>query len=75
MATGPALALWAAWRLLEPVVLRHLVLGAAPSEVLSQPPETVGFFMSAVRRLASGLPAVGEVTPAMQAAADYYGTL
>ena len=31
--------------------------------------------MSAVRRLASGLPAVGEVTPAMQAAADYYGTL
>ena len=32
MATGPALALWAAWRLLEPVVLRHLVLGAAPSE-------------------------------------------
>ena len=26
MAAGPALALWAAWRLLEPVVLRHLVL-------------------------------------------------
>ena len=31
--------------------------------------------MSAVRRLAEGLPPVGEVTPAIQAAADYYATL
>ena len=26
MAAGPALALWAAWRLFEPMVLRNLVL-------------------------------------------------
>ena len=41
----------------------------------SQSPESVGFFMSAVRRIADGLPPAGEITPAMQAAADYYGTL
>ena len=41
----------------------------------SQSPESVSFFMSAVRRIADGLPPAGEITPAMQAAADYYGTL
>ena len=75
LAAGPALALWAVWRLLEPFVLREAVLSSAPAEVTGQSPEQVGFFMSAVRRLAEGLPPVGEVTPALQAAADYYGTL
>ncbi len=75
MAAGPALALWAIWRLFEPMVLRGLVLRTAPPEVTGQSPERVAFFMDAVRRLADGLPAVGEVTPAVQAAASYYGTL
>jgi phosphate transport system permease protein len=75
MAAGPALALWAVWRLLEPVVLRNLVLRSAPPDVTSQSPESVRFFMGAVRRIADGLPTAGEITPAMQAAADYYGTL
>ena len=75
MAAGPAIALWAAWRLLEPVILRRIVLGAAPAEVTGQSPESIGFFMTAVRRLAEGLPPVGEVTPAIQAAGEYYGTL
>jgi phosphate transport system permease protein len=75
LASGPALALWALWRLVEPMALRWAVLRAAPPEVREQSPETLGFFMSAVRRLAEGLPPVGEVTPAMQEAAGYYGTL
>ena len=52
-----------------------LVLRSAPPDVTSQSPESVGFFMSAVRRIADGLPPAGEIPPAMQAAADYYGTL
>ena len=75
MAAGPAIALWAVWRLLEPVILRSILLRTAPSEVTVQSPESVGFFMSAVRRQGEGLPPVGEVTPAIQAAGDYYGTL
>ncbi|MGE3294000.1 MAG: phosphate ABC transporter permease family protein, partial [Geminicoccaceae bacterium] len=75
LAAGPAIALWAAWRLIEPVVLRGIVLRSVPPEITTQSPERVGFFMSAVRRLAEGLPPVGEVTPAIQAAAEYYATL
>jgi phosphate transport system permease protein len=75
LAAGPALALWAVWRLFEPMVLRYLVLRSAPPEVTGQSPESVGFFMGAVRRLANGLPAAGEITPVMQAAANYYATL
>ena len=75
LAAGPALALWAVWRMIEPAVLRGLVLRAAPPEVTGQGPQNVDFFMGAVRRLADGLPPAGEVTPAIQAAADYYGTL
>ena len=75
LAAGPALALWAVWRMIEPAVLRGLVLRAAPPEVTGQSPQNVDFFMGAVRRIADGLPPAGEVTPAIQAAADYYGTL
>jgi phosphate transport system permease protein len=75
LAAGPALVLWAVWRMLEPAVLRYLVLRAAPPDVSGQAPETVNFFIGAVRRIADGLPPAGEVTPAMQAAADYYGGL
>jgi phosphate transport system permease protein len=75
LAVGPAIALWAIWRILEPTVLRWAVLRSAPEEVRNQPPEAIGFFMGSVRRLADGLPPVGEVTPALQAVADYYGTL
>src|SRR5262245_8267901 len=62
LTAGPALALWTVWRLAEPGVLRMLVIGSAPTEVTAQSPESIDFFMGAVRRLADGLPAVGEVT-------------
>lgn len=74
-AAGPALALWAAWRILESFVLRWAVLERAPPEVVQQSPEMVSFFMDAVRRMVAGLPPAGEVTPALQAAADYYANL
>ena len=56
LAAGPALVLWAVWRMLEPAVLRYLVLRAAPPDVSGQAPETVNFFIGAVRRIADGLP-------------------
>ncbi|HMR32458.1 MAG TPA: phosphate ABC transporter permease subunit PstC [Geminicoccaceae bacterium] len=74
LAAGPALALWAVWLLFEPFVLRWSIESSLPPEVLGQSPEMLGFFMSAVRRIASGLPPTGEVTPAMRRAADYYAT-
>ena len=75
LAVGPAVALWAVWRLLEPTILRSLVLRAAPTEVTSQSPEAIKFFMSAVRRIADGMEPTGEVTAAIRAAGEYYGTL
>ncbi len=75
LAAGPSLALWAVWRLLEPTVLRSIVLHSAPADITGQSPEQITFFMSAVRRMADGLAPVTEVTPALEAAASYYGTL
>jgi phosphate transport system permease protein len=75
LAVGPAIALWAVWRLLEPTILRSLVLRSAPADVTGQSPESLNFFMSAVRRIADGMAPTGEITAAMQAAGDYYGTL
>jgi phosphate transport system permease protein len=75
LAAGPALALWALWRMFEPAVLRWAVVRNGPPEIHQQAPEQIGFFMSAVRRLAQGQPPTGEVTPAIEAAAAYYGSL
>ena len=74
-AAGPAIALWAVWRMFEPAVLRLLVLRSVPADVASQSPESVNFFMSAVRRFADGLPPTGEMTPALEAAGLYYANL
>ena len=74
-AAIPALALWALWSIFEPLVLRSMVLGTLPPDVAGQAPEMLAFFMSSVRRIASGLPPTGEVTPALQAAADTYASL
>jgi phosphate transport system permease protein len=71
-AAGPALALWALWRVMEPLVLRWAVLRTAPPEMQSGP--EAGFFVSAVQRLAAGQPPAGEVTPAIEAAAGFYGS-
>lgn len=73
LAAGPALALWALWHVFEPIVLRWAVLRNLPPEARDGP--EAGFFMSAVQRLAEGLPAAGEVTPEIVSAAAYYGSL
>lgn len=75
LAAGPALALWVLWSIFDPIVLRWLVEAQLPAEVQAGPPEMMGFFMTAVRRIAAGLPPTGEVTPAMQAAAEHYARL
>lgn len=73
LAAGPALALWAVWRLFESLVLRWAVLRSLPPEARDGP--EAGFFMSAVQRLADGLPAAGEITPEIERAAAFYGSL
>ncbi|MFO1067590.1 MAG: phosphate ABC transporter permease subunit PstC [Geminicoccaceae bacterium] len=74
-AALPALALWVIWSIFEPILLRSVVLSTLPPDVTGQAPEMLAFFMSSVRRIASGLPPTGEVTPALQSAADYYASL
>ncbi|MDX6750849.1 phosphate ABC transporter permease subunit PstC [Geminicoccaceae bacterium 1502E] len=75
LSAGPALALWALWRIFEPFALGWAVEASLPAQVLAQSPEMLDFFMSAVRRLAAGLPPTGEVTPELAEAAAYYGDL
>jgi phosphate transport system permease protein len=71
----PALALWAVWSVLQPLVLRWVVSDRVPEEVRAQGPQMVAFYMSDVSRLARGLPTGMEPTQALREAAGYYGML
>ena len=75
LAAGPALALWAVWRMLEPSVLRSAVVSAAPPDVQSQSPEAINFFMSGVRRVADGREAAGKTPHRTHEEADGFGRL
>lgn len=75
LSAAPALALWALWRLFEPFALSWAVKARLPEEQLAGSPEMLEFFMSAVRRIGSGLPPTGEVSPELASAAAYYADL
>ncbi|MFO1074570.1 MAG: phosphate ABC transporter permease subunit PstC [Geminicoccaceae bacterium] len=76
VVAGPALALWAVWRLLlEPTLLDALLLRLAPPELVGASPELAGLTLAAVRQLALGAPYPGEVTHGLRAAAELYATL
>ena len=75
LAFAPAAALWLLWQIFDGPILSGIVRGAISPEILAQGPEQVGFFMRDVVRLALGIPANIDVTPALQASADYYATL
>jgi phosphate transport system permease protein len=66
------LVLWVLWTLLGDIVIRSIIIGRLPEELVAQSSAMLNFFFSDVRRLAEGLPTNGEPTQAMRAAAKWY---
>jgi phosphate transport system permease protein len=75
-ATIPALILLALWSAAQDQVITALVQSGLPPAVRADlTPGALGLLMNDVKNLASGNITSGEVTPAVQAAADHYARL
>ena len=75
LAALPALGLIALWSIFAPLVLRWATLNRLPEASSGLSDARLDFLLRDIERLANGVPARGEVTPAIEAAAAYYGTL
>ena len=75
-AALPALLLLGLWAGLQDLVITELVRAQLPAGMLEGlPKERVGLILNDVKNLAEGGLVGGEVTPAIQAAADHYNRL
>jgi len=71
----PAIALFAIWHVVEPVVLRGAVLDALPESYQALPPEQVGLVYNDIRNLVSGNIVSSSPDEAVLAAAQRYREL
>ena len=71
----PALVLFAVWQLVEPVLLRNLVLGALPADLQALPEAQRGLIFNDIKNLVDGNIVAAIPTEAIIAAAERYGGL
>ena len=68
----PALLLFGLWVSFESTIIMQSVVDSLPAELRHLPPDRLGLLVNDVRNLVEGNIVSGEVSPAMQAAADHY---
>jgi phosphate transport system permease protein len=68
----PAVALFAIWHIVEPVVLRNAVLDSLPQSYQELPAEQIGLVYNDIRNLVSGNIVSGNPDEALRAAAQRY---
>jgi phosphate transport system permease protein len=71
----PALLLFGVWISLESSIIMQYVVDALPEQLRNLPPDRLGLLVNDVRNLVEGNIVSGEVSPAMQQAADHYRDL
>ncbi|MBZ0324664.1 MAG: phosphate ABC transporter permease subunit PstC, partial [Alphaproteobacteria bacterium] len=71
----PALILVAVWLILEPEIVRWLVIESLPADARNLAPERLGLLINDIRNLARGDAISQEADPAMLAAAERYAYL
>ncbi|MCW8908945.1 MAG: phosphate ABC transporter permease subunit PstC [Sedimenticola sp.] len=71
----PALLVLFLWVSLQSSVVRDLVVSGLPDSMQSLPPARLGLVINDIQNLAQGNIVSGEISPAMQAAADHYTRL
>ena len=71
----PALLVFAVWTSMEAPVITHLVVSGLPEELHSLEPDRMNLVVNDIRNLVKGNIVSGDVTPAIQVAADRYGIL
>lgn len=71
----PALVVFSCWHIFESTVITQLVIAGLPSDLQVLPPDRLGLVMNDVKNLVYANIVGGEITPAVQAAADHYTRL
>jgi phosphate transport system permease protein len=71
----PALALFAIWHAVEPMVLRNAVVNSLPADLESLPPEQVGLIYNDIRNLVSSGLVSAEPRAEIRVAAERYAEL
>ncbi len=71
----PALLVLFLWVSLQPGVIRDLMVADLPEALRTLPPAQLGLVINDIQNLAQGNIVSGEVSPAMQRAAEYYQRL
>lgn len=71
----PALFLLLAWLMIEPSIIRELLVGRLGERAAELTPPQLSLMLNDVRNLASGAIVSREIDPAMQQAAEYYRSL
>ncbi|RTZ75379.1 MAG: phosphate ABC transporter permease subunit PstC [Gammaproteobacteria bacterium] len=68
----PAILLLALWISLDQSLITHLVMASLPQSMQPLPPSEQSLLINDIRNLATGNITSGEISPALQAAADHY---
>lgn len=71
----PALLVLGLWIFFEPLIVTHLVVDALPTEIKELPAQRLGLVINDIRNLVSGNIVSGDISPAIQAAAEHYQRL
>jgi phosphate transport system permease protein len=71
----PALVVFSCWQMFESTVITQLVIAGLPPDLQALPSDRLGLVMNDVKNLVYGNIVGGEITPAIQAAADHYARL
>ena len=68
----PSLLMVVAWLVFEPHILIKMVVADLPSEIRNLPADRLTLVINDIRNLVAGNIVSGEISPAMQAAADHF---
>ena len=68
----PALIVFACWQAFEGNIITQMVVSGLPPELRSLPADRINLIINDIQNLVSGNIVSGQVSPAMQAAADHY---
>jgi len=71
----PALLVFGFWQILQDSVISHLVLSEMPEAIRNLPAGRMSLVLNDIKNLVAGNIVSGNVSPAMQAAADHYQRL
>ncbi len=71
----PALIIFACWQAFEGDIITRIVVSGLPGDLRSLPADRINLILNDIRNLVSGNIVSGQVSPAMQAAADHYRRL